>query len=172
MTIIATLPKPSDDPLSMREIKPPARLPQLDTSFTVFLAGSIEQGRAVDWQRDLVTAFKDKDILFLNPRRDQWDPNWRQDIEEEQFREQVEWELDALEKADLIIMYLQPETLSPITLLELGLFARSNKLVVCCPDGYWRKGNVDVVCKRFGIQQVEKFEDLISVVELGVAASV
>ena len=34
---------------------------------------------------------------------------------------------------------------APITLLELGLFARSGKLIVCCPDGYWRKGNIEVV---------------------------
>jgi hypothetical protein len=47
-----------------------------------------------------------------------------------------------------------------ITLFELGLFARSGKLVVCCPDGFWRKGNVDVVCKRYGVETVGDLEAL------------
>ncbi len=57
---------------------------------------------------------------------------------------QVEWELCALEHCDLIVMLLCHGTLSPISLLELGLFAASRRLVVCCEDGFWRKGNVEV----------------------------
>jgi hypothetical protein len=45
-------------------------------------------------------------------------------------------------------------------LLELGLFARSGKMVVCCPGGYWRRGNVQIVCKRFGILLVDTLEEL------------
>jgi hypothetical protein len=51
-------------------------------------------------------------------------------------------------------MYFAPETRAPNTLLELGLFARSGKLVVCCPEGYWRRGNVQVVCRRYGAREV------------------
>ena len=29
---------------------------------------------------------------------------------------------------------------------------------MCCPEGFWRKGNVDIVCERFGIPCVEDFE--------------
>ena len=56
-----------------------------------------------------------------------------------------------------------PGTKSPITLLELGLHAGKNpqKLVVCCPDGYWRKGNVDIVCRRCGVRQVPTLDDLV-----------
>lgn len=28
-------------------------------------------------------------------------------------------------------------------------------------DGFWRKGNVDIVCERYNIKQVNNFEDLI-----------
>jgi len=69
----------------------------------------------------------------------------------------VEWELSAQEAADL--MYFAPDTRAPITLLELGLFAKK-RLFVCCPDGYWRKGNVDVVCRRYGIRQVGSLSEL------------
>jgi hypothetical protein len=45
-------------------------------------------------------------------------------------------------------------------LLELGLFARSGKMVVCCPEGFWRRGNVQIVCQSFEIQLVETLEEL------------
>jgi hypothetical protein len=98
-----------------------------------------------------VSALADRDLVILNPRRDDWDPSWRQSIDEPQFRGQVEWELDALDRADVIAMWFAPGTKAPITLLELGLHARGGKLVVGCPDGYWRKGNVEVVCARHAI---------------------
>ncbi len=60
-------------------------------------------------------------------------------------------ELDALDAADIIFMYFSPNTKSPISLLELGLYANTKKMLVCCPDGFWRKGNVEVVCERFDI---------------------
>jgi hypothetical protein len=50
--------------------------------------------------------------------------------------------------------------------LELGLFARSGKRVVGCPDGFWRKGNVEVVCDHYGIPMVEGLADLIERVRL------
>ena len=48
-----------------------------------------------------------------------------------------------------------------ITLLELGLFARSGKLRVCCPEPFWRKGNVDVVCARYGVPLLPSLKGLI-----------
>ena len=57
-------------------------------------------------------------------------------------------------------MYFDPNTKSPVSLLELGLYAHTGKLRVCCPDGFWRKGNVDVICARFGIKTLS-VEDLI-----------
>ena len=73
--------------------------------------------------------------------------------------------MDSLDKADFIIMYFDPETKSPITMLELGIHAVSSpeKLVVLCTDGFWRKGNVDIVCERYGIKQVNNFEELFAI---------
>jgi len=76
----------------------------------------------------------------------------------------VNWELDALEKADYIIMFLEKNSKSPISLLELGLFADSGKLLVCCEEGFWRKGNVDIVCQRKGIKMFENLERIINYV--------
>ncbi|HRI67200.1 MAG TPA: nucleoside 2-deoxyribosyltransferase domain-containing protein [Polyangium sp.] len=127
----------------------------------VFLGGSIEMGTATDWQVAVTQALADLDILICNPRRKAWDASWPNTIDFQPFREQVEWELEALERADLILFYFDPQTKAPITLLELGLHARRN-VIVCCPEGYWRKGNVDIVCRRYGIRQVDTLEKLIT----------
>jgi hypothetical protein len=126
----------------------------------IFLAGSIEMGKAENWQEKLTRLLSTEDVLILNPRRDDWDSTWKQSIDNPQFREQVDWELNAQEQAEIIAMYFDAKTMSPITLLELGLFANSHKIIVCCPLGYWRKGNVDIVCNRYGIKQVETIEEL------------
>lgn len=127
----------------------------------VFLAGSIEQGRAEPWQERVTEAWRQRTGTLLNPRRPEWDASWRQSIEEPRFREQVEWELDALERSDSILMYFDPATKAPVTLLELGLFARSGKLRIACPPGYWRRGNVEVVAARYGVPLVETLDALL-----------
>lgn len=146
--------------MSMEEIRPPASLRLDCPKPRLFLAGSIEMGKAEDWQALVTQALADVDVLICNPRRDAWDASWPQDIDFAPFREQVEWELDALDRADLIVFYFAPGTKSPITLLELGLHARRGA-IVCCPNGFWRKGNVDIVCRRYGITQVDSLEELI-----------
>lgn len=135
----------------MQVQKPPAPLAVPAGARAVFLAGSIEMGAADDWQSLLTAALSDRDVVVLNPRRDEWDASWRQSIDEPRFRGQVEWELDGLERADVIAMWFAPATRAPITLLELGLHARGGKVVVGCPDGFWRRGNIEIVCARFGI---------------------
>lgn len=118
---------------------------------SVFLAGSIEMGTAENWQDIVGEYFRVHNWDILNPRRDDWDSSWTQTFENAQFYQQVNWELNALEHSDLIIMYFDPNTKSPISLLELGLFARSGKIRVVCPDGFWRKGNVEIVCNYYNI---------------------
>lgn len=137
----------------MEVIKPePKNRVYSDKSIKIFLAGSIEMGKAEDWQAAIPVLFKDRnDLTFFNPRRDDWDSSWEQKESNPQFNYQVNWELDHLDKADIIFMYFSPETKSPISLLELGLYANLEKMIVCCPDSFYRKGNVDIVCSRFNI---------------------
>ena len=144
----------------MREVKAPSA-PRLQTR--VFLAGSIEMGLAEQWQERVVQAMADvHGLVILNPRRDDWDSTWEQRADNPQFAEQVNWELDMLDAADVVVMYLAAGTRSPISLLELGLCARSGKLKVCCPEGFWRRGNVEVVCRRYQIPMFATLEDLIA----------
>jgi hypothetical protein len=144
----------------MKQLKPPTPVDLPDGSFVVFFAGSIEMGAAEEWQTKVADALEDLDLILLNPRREAWDASWPQRADFEPFREQVEWELAGQERADLIAFYFAPETRAPISLLELGLAAGRKPAVVCCPEGFWRKGNVDLVCRRFGIPVVTSLGDL------------
>ena len=145
----------------MKIIYAPNPIPEnADTDYTLFLAGSIEMGTAEEWQTRISLYLADKNVLIFNPRRQDWDSSWEQKIENDKFREQVEWELNALEEVDKILIYFDPETKSPISLLELGLHAKSGKVVVCCPEGFWRKGNVDIVCKKYGILQIKRLNEI------------
>ena len=145
----------------MHVIKPPYSFSEIANSFSVFVAGSIEMGIAQDWQEIVINELEQYNGYILNPRRDNWDSTWQQVKENPQFFEQVNWELEALEKASMIVFYLSPETKSPVSMLELGLFAESKKVVVCCPNGFWRKGNIDIVCQRYTIKQVNTINELI-----------
>jgi hypothetical protein len=118
---------------------------------SIFLAGSIEQGTAIDWQKDLTEEVTGYMHYVFNPRRDKWDASLEQKSSNPTFNEQVSWELTALDMAEYIFMYFDPNTKSPISLLELGLYASSKKLIVCCPEGFWRRGNVEIVCERYDI---------------------
>lgn len=71
---------------------------------SVFLAGTIDMGSGVDWQKDVAELF---------------------------------------EKA--------PGSKPPITLLELGLFAKSGKLHVVCTEGFYRYDNVRITCAKYGV---------------------
>lgn len=137
-------------------IKPPQSLDGV-TGISVFLAGTIDEGKSVDWQQIVTAEISTLDITILNPRRAEWDTSWMQSIENPNFREQVEWELRALELATYVFLYFAAGSSSPISLLELGLHARSGKVIIVCPEGYWKKGNVDIVANRYGLAV---FEDL------------
>jgi len=141
----------------------PISIPKGMTS--IFLAGSIEMGQAEDWQFFVTTQLQNFNMVILNPRRDAWNSSWTQSIKNPLFREQVEWELLGQEKADMIAMYFAPTTKAPITLLELGLFARSGKIIACCPPNFWRRGNVEIVCAKHQIPLVSDIDSLIQKVK-------
>lgn len=62
-----------------------------------------------------------------------------------------------MEKATTIFICFSPGSKSPITLLELELHASSGKVVMVCPKGFWRRGNIEVVASKFN---VPLFDDL------------
>lgn len=117
-------------------------------------------GKAELWQDRVAKSLEGHCDFIFNPRRDDWDSSWIQSIHNKQFNEQVNWEMDHLELADVVFFYFDPNTQSPITLLELGLTADTyQNIIVVCPAGYWRKGNVEIVCSRYEIPLFNCIED-------------
>ncbi len=75
------------------------------------------------------------------------------------FHEQVTWELEAQSIADVIIYYFAPNTISPITLLELGYFMGTlnhKSMYIYCPKTYDRYGNVVLTVNDFSAKFPEK----------------
>lgn len=137
---------------------------------TVFLAGSIEMGTAKNWQLDMEKELSSFDVVVFNPRRDDWDSGWFQEQKNDQFNHQVNWELNNIEEAKIIFFYFAPETKSPITLLELGLSINKPRVVVCCPDGFWRKGNIDIVCARHSVPVYNNLDEAIGALKTMIRA--
>lgn len=117
----------------------------------LFLGGTIDNGSSLDWQKTLVDELNLSDtvhpIMIYNPRREDWpDSNGNNEIEK-----QINWELYHLERADLIVMNILGNSKSPISLMELGLFARTGKLIVFCNHNFYRYDNVRIVCRTYNI---------------------
>ncbi|KAH0848482.1 hypothetical protein AYO21_00737 [Fonsecaea monophora] len=129
---------------------------------SVFLAGTTGKvDNTTDWREALCTSLRDTPITIYNPYRADWDGSWREDVDFAPYRKQVEWELEKQDQADIIVFFFHPATQAPVSLLELGLCARApGKAVVACPEGYWKRGNVQIVCNRFGVEMVDTVEGL------------
>ena len=127
----------------------------------IFLAGSIEMGSAEDWQTIVFEKLKNYPVTVFNPRRDSWDTSWPQKQSASDFNFQVNWELNHIEQSEIVFMYFDPNTKSPISLLELGLLAYTKKLIVCCPENFWRRGNVEIVCTR---NNIPLYQDLYTAI--------
>ncbi len=131
---------------------------------SIFLGGTIDNNVSVDWQKSIIDKLSNTSVDIYNPRRKNWDSTWKQEIENKEFNGQVTWELDALTMSDFILINFLPDSKSPISLLELGLFSTSKKIFVCCPKEFYRSGNVHIVCKRYNIPLFENIDSLIDFV--------
>lgn len=151
-----------------RVFKAPDKVTIPTDGVSVFLAGSIEMGKAEDWQTKatklLTKAYSN--VYITNPRRDDSDSSWKQTIEDKQFNQQVTWELTNIEDSTIMLVYFDAATQSPITLAELGLACGKfpDKMIVCCPDKFFRKGNVDIMCHRYGVTQIDSLDELVKAV--------
>jgi hypothetical protein len=144
------------------EVKAPGKYEL--TKYSIFLAGAIDQGQAVDWQKRVADSLRDLDILVLNPRRDDWDASWEQSADNPEFRQQVEWELKAQEDADMVIFVFTKDSKAPITFLEFGLFAprENHDAMVCAEEGFYRQANLDIACERYDIPIYHNLDEMIA----------
>ena len=110
-----------------------------------FLAGSMDTINPVNWRSIVISEGKNH-VEFLDPTNANHDA-----LTDQEMRDHIKWEHDAMELSDLILMNFLPNARSPISLVELGLNARSSKLMVVCPDEFYQKRYVECLCNRFDI---------------------
>ena len=116
---------------------------------SIFLAGTIDDGKSEDWQAKLIKDLSDdnQEVSILNPRRSNWG-----DISKNALHKQITWELDHLEKADIIFMYIIGTSKSPISLLEMGIHIKDSKLIVVCEPEFYRYDNVRITCEYYNAE--------------------
>lgn len=134
----------------------------------IFLGGSIDMGSAEDWQEKVINRFNTpeySDVVFLNPRRKDWNSSWKQHPSNPQFKEQVIWELDCQYLANINLYYFADNSKSPITLMELGKYGEGFSTVVYCSEKFYRYGNVAIFCQKEDLQHAEDFETFIEKVK-------
>lgn len=168
--LYAQLPPPihdlaADSHPSFAHCLPPTPPTFSATPFSLFAAGSIEMGSAIQWQPLLANYLCTLPLTLCNPRRGHWDKSITPSAKTHAFRAQVEWELDALTRCTVIAFFFDHATMSPVTMCELGLWAHSGKVVVCCDRRFWKSGNVELVCERYGVPLVDSFEELVPLVK-------
>lgn len=135
-------------------------------TLSVFLAGTIDNGDSSNWQEDLINKCKDLNVTFYNPRRIEWIQN----PTPEDMEKQIRWEQEYLDRADIIIMFLLDGSKSPISLLELGLYAQSKKIFVFCNPAFYRWDNVRLTCDKYHIPLLRtNLEDAKLIIESKIA---
>ena len=144
----------------MLNVKPPQSV--IDTIGTVlFLAGSIEQGKAEDWQQEVYNQLLDLNGTILNPRRDDWDSTQEQTVDNPYMVEQIYWELNGIDLCDFVFFNFCGGTISPISLMELGMMTDQENVIVRCDENYFRRANVEIFCSRCAIPFFTDFDDAI-----------
>ncbi len=130
---------------------------------SIFLAGSTSKvDGGADWRETLSSSLARHPITIYNPHRADWDATWREDVDFAPYREQVLWELGRQAGADLVVVYFHPATQAPVSLLEFGLAAGAGpgRVIAVCPEGYWKRGNVQIVSRKLGVELLDDIGQL------------
>lgn len=125
----------------------------------IFLAGSMDLEKSVGWRKKVVNQLsKDEKYCFLDPTHIKHDF-----LSASKMEAHVLWELNALELADRILLVFLKESLSPISLVELGLYVRTKKMIVVCPKEFYKIDYITVLCKKYQTTLVHSLEQAIQV---------
>lgn len=104
----------------------------------VFLAGGITG--CPDWQAEIIKMLDVDNLVVYNPRRSKFDNS-----NPVMVYEQIKWEYQHLQRAQVISFWFPKESICPIVLYELGFHLNSQKpLIIGIDPGYCRTTDVIV----------------------------
>ncbi|WP_055447706.1 nucleoside 2-deoxyribosyltransferase domain-containing protein [Lacinutrix mariniflava] len=120
-----------------------------------FLAGSMDFNESNSWRQKIMQEMKHL-VHFLDATRIE-----HNDFSDSQMKEHIEWELDALIISDKIILNFKEDSKSPISILELGMYVKSSKLVVVCPNKFYQRRYINVLCNKYNTPFFDSFDEAI-----------
>lgn len=138
------------NPEYMQEISWKDKNVKFFSTCSLFLAGTIDNGDSTDWQKELIDYLSNYGmpyVILYNPRRNYWNKN----ASDKETHNQIDWEQKYLDDCDYIIMVLQDNSKSPISLMELGQYSKSGKIIVFCNENFYRYQNVKYLCEKENI---------------------
>ncbi|CAM1372061.1 nucleoside 2-deoxyribosyltransferase domain-containing protein [Tenacibaculum xiamenense] len=125
---------------------------QANSKKLVFLAGSMCIDKEDDWRKNVIKNFANV-FDFIDPTNENHNL-----LNDSQMEHHINWELEGLELSDIILMNLLPESKSPISMVELGLYARSNKLIICCPENFYQYRYIKTLAKKYNVALFTELE--------------
>ncbi|MDG1333826.1 MAG: nucleoside 2-deoxyribosyltransferase domain-containing protein [Crocinitomicaceae bacterium] len=137
--------------------RPPNDISQIPQDrASVFLAGSMATTRKNNWRQTATRTFQAAYHFFdpTNPRHN--------NLNDEEMRNHIKWELEAMKLSDIIILNFLPDSLSPISLVEIGMYISSNKLVVVCPKEFYKWRYIDTLCNEYNTPIFNQLEDVLN----------
>jgi len=109
---------------------------------SIFLAGSMDHKQEGSWRDEISAEFGMYSIF--DPTNNNHDH-----LNTKEMKRHINWELNALQLSDIILLNFLPDALSPISLVELGMYVRSNKLIVICPQEFYKSNYVHTLCEKY-----------------------
>lgn len=165
-------PRPSDWAWTVMIYFPPSNLQDVENAKFInamgresrifLLAGASEMDSSSRWQ-ETVASFISKAGHIALCSRLQDSKLSTSSFENAHFFQVRSWELDALELAEFVVFHLDASSKSPEGILELGYAAAKfpKKVCVICPEGFWCKGLVDILCYREDLMKYKSVEEML-----------
>lgn len=148
----------------MRVLTPDDNLEEeIDRSkFTIFLAGNLQS----KWREEVIDLLseQDLDIVVLDPQVDDWDDRiGNEEADNPAFVAQTDWEHMGLIMADVEVFFFDEKSVSPITLVEFGLY-KTKESIIHLTEGYEKAGYLRYVSRRFGLPVVSSVKELAQLI--------
>ena len=150
----------------MRVLTPDDNLgEEIDRSkFTVFLGGNMKS----PWRKEVIDLLseQDLDMVILDPTVNDWETKiGSEDADNPAFVAQTNWEHMGLIMADVEVFFYDDKSISPITLVEMGLYKSINS-IVHLSDDYEKAAYIRYVSRRFGLPVVQSVKELAQLITI------
>ena len=146
-------------------LNPGDQLPQItNNSVKIYLAGTQDFSNAEnDWQQKFINGlvpltdplkgllmFKSTNFIIFNPHVPFESPA-APNLDNPQFIQVMQWRMSMMDQADMVFLNLLNKSKSPVPVLEFGLLANTNKLVVRCGEEYMLYSQIRLYCEKYNI---------------------